>query len=367
MTLDATIEAAINQGVFPGASLLVSTGNKILHQKVYGHAQLIPQKIKLTDQHLFDIASLTKPMATAMLFMLGFQEGSIDLDDTLGQFFPATKLKDISLRQLLNHTSGLPAWKPYFEKLILVSPGWIADSHGKGKQWLLDQILLEKPETPPGARTVYSDLGYILLGKILEIVLGKTLDILFEERIAQKLGLNSTFYNPVGANNHSPLPDTTLFAATEDCPWREQVLNGEVEDDHAYVMGGIAGHAGLFSTATDIWKWLRELAKANKGTSTFIQQKTFEEFCSIPEKRDLKMPYFTLGFDTPSEPSSSGTHFSTQSLGHLGYSGCSFWWDLEKDATIILLTNRVHPTRDNEQIKAFRPRLHDLIWEEFIK
>ncbi len=132
-------------------------------------------------------------------------------------------------------------------------------------------------------------------------------------------------------------------------------------------MGGVAGHAGLFSTATDIHKWILELTKAFHGQSDLIDQDTFNNFNYLPEKRDRHKRYFTMGFDTPSEPSSSGKHFSTKSLGHLGYTGTSFWWDTTNDAIVILLTNRVCPSRTNEKIKNFRPALHNLVWETFFK
>src|SRR3989338_3975916 len=141
LNIDNLITHAITDGISPCARLLVSKNDRILFQKDYGFASLVPQKTPLTDKHLFDIASLTKPLCTATLFMLATQEEKIDLEETLGHFFPATKLKNITIKQLLNHTSGLPAWKPYFEKLLTQAPGWAEAKDEHGKKWLLDQIL----------------------------------------------------------------------------------------------------------------------------------------------------------------------------------------------------------------------------------
>ena len=359
--IDSAMEKAVKDGVFPGASLLVGKGDKTLWNKVYGSAQLTPKKRSVEPSTFFDIASLTKPIATATLFMLAFEEKKYAMDDPLKKFFPAAIQKGITLRHLLNHTSGLPSWKPYFSELLELAPGWVTDE--KGGRWLVDKIGTEPQEQKAGEKVVYSDLGYILLGGILEQIYGQSLDVLFDERVAKPMNLRSTFFNPLLRHRQICDPHPEHFAATEKCPWRQKILCGEVMDDHAYVMGGIAGHAGLFSTAGDIQKWIYELHCAQNGKSSLISKDSFALFCAVPQKRDLTIPYFALGFDTPSRDSSAGAHFSPRSIGHLGYSGCSFWWDLDKDISIILLTNRVHPSRENQKIKEFRPQIHDRIME----
>lgn len=356
--IDTAMTKGIKDGVFPGASLLVGKGEKTLWNKVYGLAQVEPKKRPVEPSTLFDIASLTKPIATATLYMLALQEQKCSMDDPLEKYFPKACQKGITICSLLNHTSGLPAWKPYFGKLLELAPGWVADE--KGYRWLVDQILAEPQEQAPAKKAVYSDLGYVLLGSILGMIYGKSLDSLFDERVAKPMKLKSTFFNPLERHRQIHDANPGHFAATENCPWRKKILCGEVMDDHAYLMGGCAGHAGLFSTSGDIQKWLVELNRARQGKSPLISKEIFELFCAIPEERDLQLPFFTLGFDTPSLASSCGHYFSPHSIGHLGYSGCSFWWDLDKDIYVILLTNRVHPSRENNKIREFRPRIHDI-------
>lgn len=360
--IDIEMNRGVEEEVFPGASLLVSKGDKILWDKVYGYAQIEPEKRNLSKSTLFDISSLTKPVCTATILMLALQDGKCSLDDPLKKYFPSTPTREITIRHLSNHTSGLPAWKPYFRWLVENEPGWILNE--KGKEWLASQIINEPLENAVGEKTVYSDLGYILLGCVLEKIYQKNLDQLFEEKIVKPLKLKETFFNPLTTPKRKD-PNPTHFAATETYEWRHKNLCGIVMDAHAYIMGGIAGHAGLFSTTNDLKKWLDELKKASKGSSTLISKETFDLFSQIPANRDLSQPYFTLGFDTPSTPSSSGQYFSPKSIGHLGYTGSSFWWDLQKDSYIILLTNRVHPTRKNQKIKEFRPKIHDVIMEFF--
>lgn len=351
--IDIEMTKGIKDGVFPGASLLVGKRDKTLWNKVYGLARTEPDKRPVRPSTFFDIASLTKPMATATLYMSAVAEKKCALDDPLKKYFPKMRQEGITLRSLLNHTSGLPAWKPYFSELLEIAPGWVTEE--KAKNWLIEKILSEPQESPVGKKVVYSDLGYILLGSILEQLYGKTLDLLFREKIAGPFNMQNTFFNPLGHNRKAVDSNPEHFAATEKCPWRKKILCGEVMDDHAWLMGGAAGHAGLFSTAADIRKWIVSLSR--------FAGKSFDVFCSVPKKRNLDEPFFALGFDTPSTQSSSGRHFSPNSVGHLGYTGCSFWWDLDKDIYVILLTNRVHPSRENDKIREFRPRIHDVVMD----
>lgn len=356
---------AIAEKVFPGASLLVGHNRKIIFQKEYGLAEETPLVRPLTKDILFDIASLTKPICTATLFMIATQKKLCSLDTPLQKFYPTLSDKHIHLKHLLNHTSGLPDWKAYHVQLLTEHPEWMLTSNGR--QWLIEKIIHEcehsrVTHSSVNNQTVYSDLGYILLGDILEKIFKKPLARIFEKEIATPLKLKNTFFNPV-MNKIDSQPHR--FAATEICSWRQKLLCGEVHDDNAWVMNGVAGHAGLFSNTTDIFTWLCELDKARFGESNLITKEIFNLFCSPPKDRNRQQRYFTLGFDTPSHPSSSGHNFSDNSLGHLGYTGTSFWWDLDKNFTIILLTNRVHPTRANETIREFRPKLHDLVYSTF--
>lgn len=368
--VDDLMMKGTKEGVFPGASLLVSHRGQILWNKVYGFAQKIPRPRKLAPTTIFDIASLTKPLATASLFMISLARKKCSLEAPLDSFYArASQKKRITPGHLLNHTSGLPDWKPYFQDLIALSPDWVGTA--QGKKWLIHRILEESLLAKPGKRVVYSDLGYILLGDILEKIWEEPLDRLFDRLIAKRLKLRSTFFSsvndPLSLDGRGPGRGWPSFAATEKCPLRKRILCGEVMDEHAWIMGGVAGHAGLFSTADDIHTWLMELRKSLHGKSHLFPRQIVSLFLKIPKGRKKDRPFFTLGFDTPSKNSQSGKYFSAESVGHLGYAGTSSWWDLKKDIIVILLTNRVHPTRQNEKLREFRPKLHDLIWETLLQ
>ncbi|MBX7147500.1 beta-lactamase family protein [bacterium] len=341
--IDSLFEQALADGVFPGASVLVLSHQKIVFEKVYGLAQKEPIERALTPHLFFDIASLTKPIATATLFMKAVERKLCSLHDPLSKYFSKAN-PQITLAHLLNHSSGLAAYKEY-EK----------ESHPADiKQWMTDKIVSESLENPVGTKVVYSDLGYLLLGFILEKIFSLPLDVLFKNEIANPLKLN-LFYNPIS----KPLDKTeSHFVATELCPLRNKILLGEAMDERCYLLNGVAGHAGLFGTARDVAGYLIELRKVEKGESTFVNPAVLKTFLTKPASGG-----FTLGFDTPSFPSSSGKYFSELSVGHLGYTGTSFWWDRKKDFSVILLTNRIHPTRINEAIKKFRPKAHDVIVE----
>lgn len=299
------LEQGITEGVYPAAALLVAKKGRILYQGNVGESYL-----------LWDIASLTKPVATATACLLLAKEGRIDLksERVYDQFL---------LWDLLHHVSGLPAWRPFSRR----APG-----QESVKRWLKQEIL-STPLEKPGI-TCYSDLGFMLLGIYLEEKLGFDLDVFFTERIAKPLGL-TTRYRPLA--NGIPI---THIAPTRQSK-RRGVIQGEVDDDNAFLLGGVAGHSGLFSSTDDLHR--------------FFSQLHFEE---------VKPPYgrFYLGWDTPSAiASQAGTRFSKKTIGHLGFTGTSMWLDLESGWEVIFLTNRVHPDPKNEKIKRFRPYLHDEI------
>lgn len=380
--IDRVFQDAIADGVFPSADLLVAKGGEALFQARYGDAR---------EHTCFDISSLTKPVSTATLAMMLTAEGLLTLDDTVYQWLAGARQpahKQMTVRMLLDHTSGLPAWQPYYRELPLSLVGTDA-----GKRLVLDACYAEELVAAPGAKTLYSDLGYILLGEIIEQAGGAPLDTLFAQRIARPLELHDTFFvRSIGApvitgrrttttpDQHVPTPKHGIaaerpaqragehrrFAATEDCPWRERVVHGEVHDPNAYALGGVAGHAGLFATAADLHRFVQALVACRDGASPFIPQEVVRRF--IPEEtRRPAGDAYALGWNRPSRRDSAAGHrFSPDSIGHLGFTGCSMWIDLAQDFWIILLTNRVHPTTTNEKIKGFRPRIHDLIVDELI-
>ncbi len=331
LPIDAAMEKAIQENVFPGAALLVAKKGQILHRNFYGHATLLPRPELLTEKIIFDIASLTKPVATASIALLAVQENSLSLNTPVSNSFTP--------EHLLRHTSGLPAWKAYYQELAKEHLNLVG--HKEAREWYWEHILQEPLENPPGIQRVYSDLGFILLGIFLENFFKKSLDQVFDEKIAKPMKLTHTFFVPAGQKRSDQ-----VFAATENSVWRKKLIRGEVHDDNAYALGGVAGHAGLFSTVDDLHRFCLETVKQKK--------KSVEEY--------------ELGWDTPSpKDSQSGKYFSKNSIGHLGYSGCSLWIDFDQDFHVILLTNRVHPTSQNEKIKVFRPQLHNLIYEQLIQ
>jgi CubicO group peptidase (beta-lactamase class C family) len=364
--VDSAFHDAVSQGVFPGAVLLVRQGRSVAHEAAYGSRATMPEKAPMALETVFDLASLTKPLATTLAFMLLVQERKIRLDDQVTRVIPMYGVLGKSVttfRHLLSHASGLAAWKPFYEEIIKGEKSGRINFVGSraAKSDVYELIHRDKPLSPPGSQALYSDLGFMILGEAVEILSGSALDRFCQERIFKPLGLRSTgFVDLTQLRARRLQPVTESIAPTENCPWRKKILCGEVHDDNCYAMGGVAGHAGLFSTARDLHSLLARLDQCLHGEDKFIARPLLEEF--FTKDKSIERGTFALGWDTPTPgQSSSGSLFSPRSVGHLGFTGCSIWWDLEKDCHVILLTNRVHPTRKNEKIKEFRPQIHDLI------
>jgi len=365
-SVEKAFEEAVTQGVFPGAVVLVSKEEEVLFEKAFGCRSLVPAKTAMRLETIFDLASLTKPLATSLAVMLLIREKKIRLEDRVTRFFPTFGVfgkHSVTFRQLLNHSSGLPPWKPYYEDIIRDEKGGKINFVGSwaAKNFVFEQIHREKLVSSPGTESRYSDLGFMILGEVVEAIGGRSLDTYCHEKIFKPLGLRSTsFVDLTQLKTGRLLPVEQMIAPTENCPWRKKILCGEVDDDNAYAVGGVAGHAGLFSSARDLHLLLTRLARCHLGKDEFFPQPLMREFLS----RDtaVKDSTYALGWDTPSpNGSASGNHFSLRSVGHLGFTGTSVWWDLEKHCHTILLTNRVHPSRKNDKIREFRPYIHDLI------
>ena len=348
-SVDRLMQQGVTQRIFPGAVLLIAGGGEVLWHRAYGMADLFrarPMEVKT----VFDLASLTKPLATALAVMLLIQQGRLTLDRPCGEYLPpfhSAGKERITLRHLLSHTSGLPAWRPYYLRLAQIPK---AERIGKLKEW----VLAESPVTGPGQRSEYSDLGFIVLQWIVEQVAGERFQRFWTASVAEPLCLDSLFF----IEPDRPLPPEA-FAATELCPLRGRLLTGEVHDDNAFMLGGGAGHAGLFGTAHAIWSLLQGLLSAEQRYS---RQRMFAREVLTEFFQPQFDSTWALGFDTPAEHgSSAGNCFSKGSVGHLGFTGTSFWMDRQRQAITILLTNRVHPSRYNTKIKQFRPGLHDTV------
>lgn len=361
--VDQLMEQALERGVFPAASLLIAHRGDVVHRGDYGEAR---------GGVYFDIASLTKPVAAATLAMQLVQEELLHPADSLQKWLPRAdqlRHKQITAAHLLSHTSGLSAWHPFYRELPLDQVGTEA-----GKQHIIAACLKEPVLTKPGSQCIYSDIGYILLGKMIEEAGYASLDALFQTRIARPLDLKETFFvHNVGLISKGEMGAThqahqKRFAPTEDCPWRKHVVQGEVHDPNAYAMGGVAGHAGLFSTADDLHRFIKTIVDCYHDKSDWIDPKIVRQFIDFDLGKQA-IPHtgtYVLGWDTPTfGQSSTGRYFPPHSVGHLGYTGCSMWVDLDHNFWVILLTNRIHPDATNEKIKGFRPRLHNLAWKTF--
>ena len=359
-------QEAVNEGVFPGAVLLASKDDSIVFEQAFGRRSLLPHNSPMRLDTIFDLASLTKPMATAVALMLLVHERKLRLDDQVTRVIPMYGVFGKSLttfRHLLSHSGGLPAWKAFFEEIVKSERSGRINfvASRAAKNYVYEQIHREKPVSAPGSQSVYSDLGFIILGEAVEVLTGNTLDRFCQERIFKPLGLRSTGFVDLSQLRTKRLqPVEEVIAPTENCPWRKKILCGEVHDDNAYAMGGVAGHAGLFSSARDIHTFLVRMNQCLQGKDSFLPQALVQEF--LTRDPALSESTFALGWDTPSAgKSAAGSLFSPRSVGHLGFTGCSIWWDLEKNCHVVLLSNRVHPSRKNDKIKEFRPHIHDEI------
>ncbi len=349
------MQKAINEKIFPGAVLLVASKGEIVFHKAYGMADIFTKE-KMTSDTFFDLASLTKPLATTLAIMKLCDAGLLDirmeLRECISDFCGGEKGK-IKIANLLGHNSGLPAYRSYYISLSGLPPC-------AAKNRLRNYLIKEELKTPLGKETVYSDLGFMILEWVVEEISGKRIDRYLYEWIWQPLGISNLFYIDITGGGRDP----GKYAATEYCPWRKKLVKGFVHDENAYVCGGVQGHAGLFGTAKEVYRILFCLM-------AFADSKNMSDVFGHDTVKKFLEPFGdtgrSLGFDKPDTTgSSAGAMFSEDSVGHLGFTGTSFWMDLKREIIIILLTNRIHPTRENTGIKCFRPEIHDAVMEELI-
>jgi CubicO group peptidase (beta-lactamase class C family) len=357
---------AVEQGVIPGAALRVRRGEDVVFEGAFGSRSLEPQRSPMRLETVFDLSSLTKPLATTFAMMIMTRDGKLRLDDRVTRFFHNFGVHGkayITFRQLLAHCSGLAAWRPFFQQVAEVERGGKVNfmaSHG-AKEFVYEQIHREKPEHPPGSHVLYSDLNFMLLGEALEHVSGAPLNRLCRDKIFRPLGLRATDFIDIAlvrTRRLEPVPE--MFAPTSVCQLRKRMLLGEVEDENAFAMGGVTGHAGLFAPVREVDRIVHELLRCYAGKSDFVPQRIIHEFWT--RDKQVKGSTWALGWDSPSpEYSSSGHRFSNEAVGHLGFTGTSIWIEPAKQIAITLLTNRVHPRRDNQSIREFRPKIHDVV------
>jgi CubicO group peptidase (beta-lactamase class C family) len=354
--VEAIIEAAIDTRAFPGAVVGISWGPEGEAVRAFGRLTYADDASPVGETTLYDLASLTKVVATTPVVMKLVETGRLALDQKVSAFIPRFGTgTEISVEHLLTHSSGLPAHARFF-----------ADWDAEGR--LVDRIRALPLEREPGTRSEYSDVGFLLLGEILAVLLDEGLGAVVKRTILEPLGMASTLFLPGPAW-------TDRIAPTEVCPWRGRLLRGEVHDENAFVLGGVAAHAGLFGSAGDLLRFGRMiLAGGRVGEVTMFAAETVRRFtrrCLVPGSTRA------LGWDTAdvpvaersSEPgspgySSAGRRLSRRSFGHTGFTGTSIWIDPERDLVLVLLTNRVHPDRSNDSIREVRAALADAVAEE---
>lgn len=379
----AALEAGRAGGIAPALAAVVLREGRLVHASFHGQLPApAPRPVEHDD--LFDVASLTKVMATTTLAAQLVAEGRLALDAPAARSLPgfeAAGKQDVTLRQLLAHASGLPRWRPYFERAAAdpeagavflppeqrPPPSALAGAFARSKARVAEAVLAEPLEAPPGTRAEYGDPAFIALGLLLERLEGAPLAALAEARIFRPLGLANTFYldglDPAGAAARA---GGRAFAPTGRCAARRETTRGIVNDANAYAMGGAAGHAGLFSTASDVATLGQAWLDAVHGRPSPVPASAAAEFT----RRDAAPgSERALGWDTPSRGATSlGARLGRGprgAIGHLGFTGTSLWVDLDAALVCALLTNHVHPsgTNDKARMRAFRQTFHDAVAE----
>ena len=351
----ALLDQAVEARVFPAAVAEVGTREGARWSHAAGAHTFDPLAPLTTPGTIFDLASLTKVLATATLAMRAVDDGRLHLDDAVAEWIAEWRGHDraeTTVRDLLAHCAGLPAYLPFYR-----------DHTGRRE---FEHAICSLPlEYPPRSASVYSDLGFILLGFILEDAAtpaatrragtfepAASLDAQFH-RVA-------TFLTREPLTFRLPRAWRPFTAPTEVDPWRGRLLTGEVHDENAWALSGVAGHAGLFGTAGAVGSFARAMLRTLAGDRLLAHPGTARLFA---QRSGVRGSSRALGWDTMLPTSSCGTRLSASAIGHTGFTGTSLWIDVERDLYVVLLTNRVHPTRENEQIRAFRPRFHDAVVE----
>ncbi|MGA7175499.1 MAG: glycoside hydrolase family 3 N-terminal domain-containing protein [Candidatus Acidiferrales bacterium] len=340
------LDGAVADGAFPGGVLAVGLHDQLIVHP-FGRLSYPAKSPAVNADTIYDLASLTKPIVTATAIMLLAADNEVDLDAPVSRYLAHQQAgpnpewaQTITIRELLLHTSGLPAHRDLYNS---------SSSPAEMRQ----QLYAEHLVSAPGTKIEYSDLGFILLGDIVERLTGKTLDQYARENIFDPLGMNDSYFNP-------PRVLRARIAPTQnDAAYRKRQLHGEVDDANAFALGGVAGHAGLFSTAADV----AAFAQMMLNVGIYAQQRILPgaivtQFTARVAVGDSAR---TLGWDVPTGDSSSGHYFSPRTYGHNGFTGTSIWIDSQKDLFVILLTNRVNPSAANDKIRQVRPALHDAI------
>ena len=350
---------ALSDGIathaFPGCAFGVLAGGEVVVQDALGHFTYDDGAPAILADTVFDVASITKIVSTTSVAMMLYQRGLLDLETSLGDLLPGFvvgrapggRAREVTLRHLLSHSSGLPGYADFFRKAT--SPAE------------LFRACLELPlEAIPGTKAEYSDPGFILLGKALEVYTREPLATWARREVLEPLRLTATGFCP-------PQSARSLIPPTEeDRTFRHRRIQGEVQDENAWLLNGAAGHAGLFSNVADLLRFAAEILGAGEQRTSEATNPRLFDAAAIEHFAQRQAPEGSsraLGWDTPSENSTSGRHFSPRSIGHLGFSGCSLWIDRDAQIAVVLLTNRTWPDRQSRLIRQVWPVFHDAVRE----
>ncbi|MDK2742629.1 MAG: beta-lactamase family protein [Nitrospira sp. BO4] len=369
--IQSALDRAVSGGVFPGAVLAVRCGDRPVSRFVAGRLSTSPLGPPVNASTIYDLASLTKPLATVTSLALLIQMGRCRLEDTVADHLPDctdTPIGAATLRHLLTHSSGLPGWRGFYERLT--PDGRVPSSYcerEQAKRSMLGLIRSEALVYARGTRSLYSDLGFMLLGFIVERHSWQSMNDFFREHIVGPLGgvqVEFVASERLHAFLEKATEDGSGVAPTEVDSWRGHLLCGEVHDQNAAALGGEAGHAGLFGNADAVLAITGVWLRAYHGRAAILDQGIVQEFTRRQKQEGASS--WALGWDTVSVPSSSGHYFTDRSFGHLGYTGTSIWIDPVRELEVVLLSNRVHPSSRNEAIREFRPMIHDLVYQAFV-
>ncbi|MEO8910001.1 MAG: serine hydrolase [Gemmatimonadaceae bacterium] len=358
--LDSIVNAGIANGAAPGVALAVGRWGRLVHLRGYGRIDVPTDAPAVTDSTMFDMASLTKVVATTTSAMILEDEGRLNLDAPIRTYLPEitdTAKSKITVRMILTHNAGFEAFAPLWR-----------DNVGRAKY--LEQINARPLAYAPGDSVIYSDWDFVLAGLIVERITGMPLDDFARTRVWQPLGMRDTGFNPLApgaiptdsactAGFRADNPLLARIAATEvDTVYRHTHVHGIVHDENACALGGVAGHAGLFSSARDVAIFSQMLLNGGHyGSANLILPATVARWTA----RQMRNSSRALGWDTPSGSSSAGHFFSPRSFGHTGFTGTSIWMDPERGIFVVLLTNRVDPTRANTRVDPLRRDIADAV------
>jgi serine-type D-Ala-D-Ala carboxypeptidase len=379
--VDEILQTGLTTGVYTAAVLVAGREGEVAYERAVGRLSITPDSPETTLKAVFDLASITKTLATTLALLLLVQQGRLALNATLGELLPASWLpadkRLLPLASLLTHQSGLPAWKPFYQTVLTLPAGRRPGS--------LEKLAAAEPlEHTPGKLTIYSDLGFMLLKAVVARVSGENLDAFCRRHLYEPLGLKNMGFrafaqssplSPPGERGrvrgksdltigNGLIPHQQSVAQNQPYPATEvglipgRTIQGEVHDENAWSAGGVAGHAGLFGTGPEVFQLAARLYRSFKGSAhDFFDPALVRTFMTPPPDAAR-----ALGFDVPGpREASCGRFFSPRSAGHLGFTGVSYWIDLDLGQIVILLTNRVHLGRDNDKIKPFRPQLYEAV------